>query len=131
MRRALLLVALVAAVVRLPSAERDVSRDPVSFNRGVPILRGIPVGTDVLIHRVREVVPEGAPIRIVVRGTSCTRLPVPQGFGLVYWLQYNLLPHPSSCDANAEWQVYALTPEIPEGAEIVAPGIALWHNAAS
>ncbi len=129
MRRALLLVALVAAVVRLSSAIGDVERDHVARNGDVPVLRGIPVGTDLLIKRVREVVPDGAPVRIVVRGTSCTRLPVPQGFGLVYWLQFNLLPHPSSCDANAEWQVYALTPEIPDGAEIVAPGLALWHNA--
>jgi hypothetical protein len=77
---------------------------------------------------VHAVVPDGAPVRIVVRDKACERFAVRAGFGLVYWLQYQLLPHPSSCDPAEEWQVYALS-TVPEGAEVVAPGLAIWHNA--
>lgn len=133
MRRALLLVALLAAVLRLPGVERDVRRDVragdgVLYAHGVPLLPGTPAGTPDLVRRVRDVVPAGAPIRIVVRDKACKRFPVREGFGLVYWLQYQLLPHPSTCDPDAEWQVYALS-EAPPGAEVVAPGLAIWRNA--
>lgn len=131
MRRALLLVALLAAASRLPATERAVRRDvragdAVAYSRGVPLLPGTPAGTADLIARAREVIPAGAPVRIVVRDKSCERFPVREGFGLTYWLQYQLLPHPASCDPNEEWQVYALS-SAPEDAEVVAPGLAIWR----
>lgn len=131
MRRALLLVALLAAVSRLPSVERQVRRDAragdaVAFAGDVPVLPGTPAGTPELIARARAVIPAGAPVRIVVRDKACQRFPVREGFGLTYWLQYQLLPHPASCDPDEEWQVYALS-SAPEGAEVVAPGLAIWH----
>lgn len=133
MRRALLVVALLGALVRLPGVERDVRRDVragdgVRYEHGVPVLPGTPAGTPALIARVHAVVPDGKPIRIVVRDKACERFPVREGFGLVYWLQYQLLPHPASCDPDEEWQVFALS-SAPEGAEVVAPGLAIWHNA--
>lgn len=132
MRRALLLVALLAAVLRLPQTEREVRRDVragdnVRYAHGVPLLPGTPAGTTDLVERVRRIVPDDAPIRIVVRDKACTRFPVREGFGITYWLQFQLLPHPSSCDPDAEWQVLVAS-TVPEGAEVVAPGVALWHN---
>lgn len=133
MRRALLLVALLGAVIRLPDVESQVRRDvragdQVRYAHGVALLPGSPAGTPELLARVRDVVPEHAPVRIVVRDKACTRFPVREGFGLVYWMQFQLLPHPSSCDPDEEWQVF-LASNAPEGAEVVAPGVALWHNA--
>ena len=70
-------------------------------------------------------IPPGVPVRIVVRGVSCTLLPERNGSALVFWLQYELLPHAASCRADEPWQVWADTDVLPPGAEVVAPGYAI------
>jgi hypothetical protein len=127
-RNAFLGVALVAALVQVPPAERAL-RDVVAAGRdarhvdGVRVLDRWPGATD-LVLRVRQVVPEDAEVRIVFRGESCGLIRRPVLRGLVFWLQYELLPRPVSCDEDEPWQIWVQT-DPPPGAEVVAPGYAI------
>jgi len=81
-------------------------------------------GSELLVAAARQRIPEDAEVLVVLRGQPCTRLPLREGFGLVFWLQYNLLPRTLTCDPRATWQIHAYGP-IPSGAEQVAPGLAI------
>jgi hypothetical protein len=129
MRRCLLLVALVAGLVRLHAthvaldAETKLG-DAVAYDHGTAVLNRSRLGLNALIARVHEEVPGTVPIRVVLDGATCERLPVVKLGGVQYWLQYQLLPHPLSCDPDEPWQVY-VAGEPPDGAELVAPGYAI------
>jgi hypothetical protein len=131
MRRCLLLVALIAGINRLPWVVYSVE-DEVRVNNATRYEQGTAVlndrtGLNALIARVRAEVPGKVPIRVVLDGANCERLPLARLGGVQYWLQYQLLPHPLSCDPDEPWQVYVMG-EPPDGAEIVAPGYAIVHR---
>jgi hypothetical protein len=131
MRRCLLLVALVAGLARLPATHRAMEAetrlgDAVPYDHGTAVLNTSRLGLNALIARVHEEMPGKVPIRVVLDGAVCARLPVVRLGGVQYWLQYQLLPHPLSCDPDEPWQVY-VQGEPPDGAEVVAPGYAIVH----
>ena len=126
-RRVLLVLALVAAALRLPQADGELRDrlagvDRVRYHEGVPMV--MRPGTELLVARARAVIPEDAEVLVVLRGRPCTRMPLREGFGLVFWLQYHLLPRTLTCDPRAAWQIHAYGP-VPPGADEVAPGLAI------
>lgn len=126
-RHALPVLALVAALIRLPGADLELRerRDGVAkvrYHQGTPVI--LRPGTELLVARAREVIPEDAEVRVVLRGQACTRMSLREGFGIVFWLQYTLLPRTLTCDEDAEWEIHAYGP-IPPGAEEVSPGLAI------
>ena len=126
-RRVLLVLALLAALTRLPETDRELTErkagtDRLRYHDGIPVV--LRPGTELLVARARERIPPDAEVRVVLRGQACTRLPLREGFGIVFWLQYNLLPRTLTCDPAAAWQIHAYGP-IPPGAEEVAPGLAI------
>jgi hypothetical protein len=126
-RHGLLVLALVAALIRLPGADLEL-RDrragvaKVRYHQGFPVV--LRPGTELLVARAREVIPEDAKVRVVLNGQTCTRVSLREGFGLVFWLQYTLLPRTLTCDEDAAWEIHAYGP-VPPGAEEVAPGLSI------
>lgn len=139
LRRLFLAACLVAGIAWLPSTVRAVRSEDrrgagVPDVHGVPATRGMPEGTPELFSRVRELVPEHEPVRLIVRGTNCTGLPVNAGGGATFFAQYHLLPRPATCDPDARWWVYIGTPPggaypMPQGATAttVRPNLVIVH----
>lgn len=117
----ILVIALTLGLASLPRVEREV-RDSdapkMEVSHGVPVLPGMPAGMAQLIATVRDRVPRRTPVRIVTFAGTCRRIPVLEGQGAVYWLQYQLLPRPISCDSRTAWTIY-LKSQAPPGAEVV------------
>jgi hypothetical protein len=129
MSRALVAVALVASLAALPRAERDLrdaKRDGArqAYDHGIPVIQGAPPDLGLLVQRVHAEVPGHEPVRLVIRDVSCVRLGVGHGGGLQFWLAYQLLPHPVTCDPAARWQVY-VDSAVPDGAEVVTERLAI------
>jgi hypothetical protein len=119
--RGVLVIALLLGLASLPRVEREVRESAAArmeVSHGVPVLPGMPAGMEELIATVRDRVPRRTPVRIVTTAGTCRRIPVVEGQGAVYWLQYQLLPRPISCDSRAPWTIY-LKSQAPPGAEVV------------
>jgi hypothetical protein len=108
-------VALIAGggllgALSLPRVERELGDAAVETRvptmDGLAVLHNMPTGTAELIATIRRDLPRKEPVRVVNAGGTCTRVPIGQGQGLVYWLQYALLPRPLTCDPAARWTVY-------------------------
>jgi hypothetical protein len=129
MSRLVVGLALVAALAALPRASHDVHAatrdgDRQAYDHGIPAIQGAPPDLGVLVQRVRAEVPGHEPVRLVIRDVSCVRLGVGHGGGLQFWLAYQLLPHPVTCDPGARWQVY-VDSAVPDGAEVVTDRLAI------
>lgn len=112
----------VAGAVRLPGAVGDArheARRDARATAEIPAIPGTPEGMPELLARVRELVPEDEPVRLVVNGTTCTALPLRAGAGLTFWIQYHLAPRPLTCSPGARWWVLVGgTPSPPPGAAV-------------
>jgi hypothetical protein len=114
----LVLVALVGGLLGLPRARREL-RDgrrasDVAVVYGIPVIGGPQAAqTPRLVQYVRRHLPRDSRIRVVNSGGVCRRIPVLQGQGLLYWLQYRLLPHTLTCSPHARWTLYVGVPPAP------------------
>jgi hypothetical protein len=112
--QALLAVAAVVGALSLIRMEGEV-RDAragnarITESQGVPSLAGMPLGT----ATIRRDLPSDERVRVVTLAGPCQRVPIGQGQGAVYWLQYQLLPRSISCEADVRWTIYLKVPPPP------------------
>lgn len=132
---AALLVLLLAGLTALPDRVHDLDRrrahgKSIEVAEGVPRLAGLAPTTPAFLADVRSRVPQRDRIRLLVttRGVGPARCdPAPATF---YFLSYELLPRPISCDPSPRWWVLYLARDValPPGSRVVvdrAPGLRL------
>jgi hypothetical protein len=144
------LAAGVFGAARLPVALADQDRAAVAVVDRIPVRDGLPVPPpirpeqDRFFRYVRNLVPAGESVRIVLPTGERSRFdrrttgtPGVCGYattapGLYLWTVYALYPRPSVCDPAARWTVYLGLPAPPVTAPArlyrFGPNYALVHR---